>query len=55
MVNIMGVPLQSNPFTGVAVMVAVIGLAVLFIAVNVVMLPVPLAASPMPGVSLTQL
>ena len=55
MVNIMGVPLQFVPFNGVTVIVAVIGLLVLFIALNEGILPVPLAAKPMPGVSLTQL
>jgi len=54
-VNIMGVPLQFVLFNGVTVIVAVMGFWVLFMAVNTGMLPVPLAANPMPGVSLTQL
>ena len=55
MVNIMGVPLQLVPFNGVTVIVAVMALAVLFKAANEAISPVPLVASPMPGVSLTQL
>ena len=55
MVNIIGVPLQPALFKGVAVIVAVIVLLVLFIAVKEAMSPVPFAASPMPGVLLTQL
>jgi len=56
MVNVMGVPLHTNPaVTGVTVTVAVIGLAPVFIALNDAILPLPLAASPMPGVSFVQL
>jgi len=38
----------------VALIVATIGLVPVFTAVNEAILPVPLAASPMPGVSLVQ-
>ena len=57
MVNVCGVPLQSTPsfeYTGVTVMVATTGVNPAFVAVNEAMLPVPLAASPMEGVSLVQ-
>jgi hypothetical protein len=56
-VNVTGVPLQpSYPAndTGVAVIVAITGLSPLFIAVNEGILPVPPAASPIPGALLTQ-
>ena len=49
--NVCGVP--GQPFAvGVTVMVAVTGAAVELIAVNDVMLPVPLAARPIEGVLL---
>jgi len=41
-------------FVGVAVIVAVTGLVPVFTAVNEAILPLPLAANPMPGVSLVQ-
>jgi len=41
-------------FAGVAVIVAVTGLVPAFTAVNEAILPLPLAASPTPGVSLVQ-
>jgi len=48
--------IYANPaFKGVAVIVAVTGLAPVFIAVKAAILPVPLAARPIPGVSLVQL
>ena len=55
MVNSMGIPLQPVLFNGVTVIVAVTRFIVLFTAVNEGISPVPLAASPIPGVSLAQL
>jgi hypothetical protein len=50
MVKVCGVPLQETPFsvfTGVTEIVALIAVVPVLVAVNAVMLPVPLAASPM--------
>lgn len=45
----------SPAFTVVVVIVAVTGLVPVFIALNEAILPVPLAAKPMPGALFTQL
>ena len=57
-VNVIGVPVQVTPplvNTGVTVIVATTGAAVLFIAVKLAMCPVPLAASPILVLLLVQL
>src|ERR1051325_10936586 len=53
MVNVFTAPLHA-PYRGVTVIVAVTGLVPLFTDVNAAMLPVPLAGSPIEGVSLVQ-
>jgi len=55
MVNIAGTPLQPVVFVGVTVMVAMSGRLPVFMAVNGLILPEPVAGRPMPGVSFTQL
>ena len=60
MLNVLDVPLQlkvSDMFvnTGVTVIVAVIGDAVVLVAVNAAILPVPLPARPIAVLSLNQL
>ena len=58
MVKVIGVPVQVTPalvYSGVTVTVATTGALVALAATKLPMLPVPLAASPMDGVSLVQL
>ena len=47
-----GVPFEND---GVTVIVAVMGLAVAFVALNAVIFPVPAAANPMAGFEFVQL
>ena len=57
-VNTWGVPVQvtaPNVYSGVTVMVATTGATPALVAAKAAMLPVPLAASPIEGVSLVQL
>ena len=57
MVNVLGVPAVLIPplvYVGVTVIVAVIGAVVVLLTVKAAMLPVPLAARPIPGVSFVQ-
>ena len=56
--NVVGVPVQVVPAlvkVGVTVMLPVIGFAVALVTVNGAILPVPLAARPIPVLSFTQL
>ena len=58
MVKVIGVPVQVTPalvYSGVTVTVATTGALVLLVATKLPILPAPLAASPMDGVSLVQL
>ena len=52
--KVIGVPEQPLA-VGVTVMLAVIGAAVMLVAVNALMLPEPLGAKPIAGLSLVQL